>query len=76
MDPMYVSWQHSYIGAKGEESSVATSGQLVPDSVQVPDNGKMHIPAKEKMYRNLRHNPRFMYTHVHPLKEMHPLVVN
>ena len=32
---------------------MATSGQLVPDSVQVPDNGKVHIPAEEKMYRNL-----------------------
>ena len=41
MDPMRVSWQDldgrdAYGGAKGDDSSVATSGQLVPESVQVP----------------------------------------
>ena len=50
MDPMRVSWQdldggHAHGGAKGDESSVATSGQLVSESVQVPNSGKMHISA-------------------------------
>ena len=76
VDPMRVSWQdldgeHAYGGAKGDESSVATSGQLVSESVQVPNSGKMHISAEEKTYRNLRHNPRFMYAHVHSLSDMH-----
>ena len=31
----------------------------------------MHIPAEEKMYRSLRHNPRFTCAHVHPLSDMH-----
>ena len=73
---MRVSWQdldggHAYGGAKVDESSVATSGQLVSESVQVPNRGKMHISAEEMTYRNLLHNPRFMYARVHPLIDMH-----
>ena len=50
---------------------MATSGASFPESVQVPDREKMHIPAEEKTYRNLRHNPRFMYAHVHRMSDMH-----
>ena len=32
---------------------------------------EMHILAEEEMYRNLRHNPRFLYAHVHHLSDMH-----
>ena len=66
---MQVSWQdldgdQLHGDASEHDSSVATSGASFPESVQVPNRGKMHIPSEEKMYRNLRHNPRFMYTHV------------
>ena len=53
MDPMRVSWQdldgeHAYGGAKGDESSVATSGQLVSESVQVPNSGKCTFLRKRR----------------------------
>ena len=56
MDPMRVSWQdldggHAYGGAKGGESSVATSGQLVFESVQVARFcGREDIPQQSTLY--------------------------
>ena len=75
-DPMQVSWQdldgaQLHGGASEHDSSVAPSGASIPESVQVPDREKMHIPAEEKMYRNMQHNPRFMYAHVHHMSDMH-----
>ena len=58
-------------GASEHDSSVTTSGASIPESVQVPNREKMHIPAEEKMYRNPRHNPRFMYVHVYHMSDMH-----
>ena len=47
MDPMRASWQdldgeHSYGGAEGDESSVATSGHLVSENVQFPNSRKIY----------------------------------
>ena len=39
---------------------MVTSGASFPESVQVPNREKMHIPAEEKMYRIVSCMPTFI----------------